>query len=105
MTSYRIKWITRIDDISRRSTTVGGRKDNDGNATLTVEDAGWYIRCGFVSFFCGYEEPSGLAKGDDVMLTLQKARAPLSGAAKLEEGANASSDFLENDDGHPDHDR
>jgi hypothetical protein len=70
---FRYVWMTTIDDISRRSTTVCGRRDAAGNAVLTVEDAGWYIRCGNVSHFCGYDEPIGYKKGDKVRLILEHA--------------------------------
>ena len=69
----RYVWKTSIDEIVKKSTTVCGRKDSDGNATLLVEDAGWYIRCGNFSFFCGYEEPVHFKKGDQVRFMLEHA--------------------------------
>lgn len=67
----RYVWVVKIDDISKRSTTICGRKDSDGNAQMTVEDAGWYIRCGNFSFFTGYDEPVHFQKGMTVRLALE----------------------------------
>jgi hypothetical protein len=67
----RLVFRTKIDNIVKKETTVGGKKAADGTAELIVEDAGWHIIIGNLSIFVGDDEP-GFAKGDKIRLIIEK---------------------------------
>jgi hypothetical protein len=72
MNRSRILWTTVVDDVAKRTLTVGGRVAADGRTELLVEDAGWYIRLGNVSFYVGSERPP-FDKGDRVRIVIERS--------------------------------
>jgi hypothetical protein len=71
--TFRILWTTTITDVAKKTLTVGGRVGADGKTELLVEDAGWYLRFGNISFYIGDEKPA-FEKGDRVRITIEKER-------------------------------
>lgn len=67
----RYVWNTVIDDVVHRDVTVCGRKSTNGDAILTMEDAGWYIRLGNLLIHVGSDQPP-FGKGDKVKMSLEK---------------------------------
>jgi|SRR5215471_19948115 len=67
----KLAWTAIISDVCQKQLIVTGRVGSDGKAILEVEESGWYIRVGNVSFNVGYEEPP-FKKGDLVRFTIEK---------------------------------
>jgi hypothetical protein len=62
---------TKIKAVEERMLTVGGKKDNNGDAVLFMESAGWYLTIDNVSIFMGQIKPAFKA-GDTVIMTIEE---------------------------------